>query len=769
MMRAHMFNRPLGLMVVPVAAAAMVVTGTSVASAAPRSPSTSTSTTLYVSSTGSATACSPGRPCSLTTAQGQARTASRSGVDVTVLLAGGTYSLNSPLSFTSADSGLNGHRVTYKAVAGQTPVLSGGRTITGWKQYSASKNIWVASVPGISATRQLYVDGRRASLAAAPASSVFGTLTPTSSGYQASQAPGLSPWAGTADQPDLTYPGAPFPWVKSLCGISSTSGSSVTMASPCFDNLRTPMAGYTVDPSTLSGPAYVENNLALLTQPGQFYVNTHDGQVFYIPRAGETLSRATVVVPQLSSLVAANNVSNLTIAGLSFAYATWLPSATQGIVDIQSNVYDASSNSDWSTIPAAVSFANASNVVFTGNTLSHLGGAGVSFAAGGSGNAVTGNVVTDISGTGISLGSPLAAQESGDQVSDNYVHHVAVEYQGGVGIFAGVVAHTTISHNDVWAVPGIGISLGWGWGSVTSMTDNHVDYNRVHDVNQSSLFDGGAIYLNGPQSGAALNSSVVGNYVSGDPQPYGAIYLDAAASNYNVSSNVVAHTSTNWIYVQTQQYGNPAVNNTISNNYTDTGDLTQCTTVSTACPAPSTIDASNSIENNTTQLVSWPSGAASIIAGAGIEASYASITGGPVDTNLSYGTTTTASSTDPASRPASAVVDGDSGSAWTSAAGPDTALWQTDLGSARTLSEIQALTNQSSDVPASRANLQVVVSNNPLTAADTGTTVCTIASPGVAFRDAIDCPAPSGTWRYVGIVATGGQQLSLAEVRVFGH
>lgn len=765
MERAQFSSRLIGLLVVPAVALGLVVSSGSAATALPRP----TSMTFYASPTGSATSCTSFRPCSLATAQSMARNAARNSVDVSVLLAGGTYALSSPLSFTWADSGLAGHRVTYQAMPGQSPVFSGGRTITGWKQSAVSKNIWVASAPGIAATRQLYVNGVRASLASAPASSVFGALTVTGSGYTASQTPALSSWTGTADQPDLVYPGAPFAWAQSLCGISGIAGASVTMANPCFQNLSTPMSGYSTPSSMLTSPAYVENNLALLTRPGQFYVDTYAGQVFYMPRPGETLSQSTVIAPQLSSLVTASDVANLTLSGVTFAYAAWLPSATSGLVDIQSNLFDNTSTSDWSMIPSAVAFVDARSVVFTGNKLTHLGGGGVSFDAGGVGNSVTGNAVSDVSGTGISISSPLAASESGDQVADNYVHHVALEYQGGVGIFAGIVAHTTIAHNEVWAVPTIGISLGWGWGSSTTMTDNHVDYNRVHDVNQSSLIDGGAIYLNGSESGLPLSSSVIGNYVSGDPQPYGAIYLEAGASNYNVSNNVVAHTSTNWIYLQTPQYGNPAVNNTISGNYTDTPALAECATLSLVCTVQATIDATNTLINNLTSLTIWPSAATSIIAAAGIEPAYASITGGTVDTNLAYGTTATASSTDAASQPASAANDGNSGTAWTSAAGDGAAVWQTDLGSAHVLSEVQALTNQGSDLPATRGNLQVVVSNSPISGTNAGTTVCTIGSPGVAYQGTVDCPTPSGTWRYVGIVATGGQQLSLAEVRVFGH
>ena len=54
--------------------------------------------------------------------------------DVVVYLAGGTYRLAKPLAFTSADSGQNGHTITYQAASGQRPVITGAQQVTGWQR-----------------------------------------------------------------------------------------------------------------------------------------------------------------------------------------------------------------------------------------------------------------------------------------------------------------------------------------------------------------------------------------------------------------------------------------------------------------------------------------------------------------------------------------------------------------------------------------------------------------------------------------------------------
>ena len=87
-------------------------------------------------------------------AQQLARTLSAK-ADVVVELTGGTSRLSTPWKLTGEDSGRNGHTVTWRALPGQTPVLSGGQRVTGWKLQDPTANIYVASVPKGVDSRQL--------------------------------------------------------------------------------------------------------------------------------------------------------------------------------------------------------------------------------------------------------------------------------------------------------------------------------------------------------------------------------------------------------------------------------------------------------------------------------------------------------------------------------------------------------------------------------------------------------------------------------------
>jgi hypothetical protein len=113
--------------------------------------------------------------------------------DIVVNIAGGTYDLDGPLTFTGADSGRNGHTVTWRAAPGATPVFSGSRQVTGWAAVASPglqglglNTVWKADVSGLSIAGrselkalQLYIDGVRGTLAETMPSAMPEDASPT--------------------------------------------------------------------------------------------------------------------------------------------------------------------------------------------------------------------------------------------------------------------------------------------------------------------------------------------------------------------------------------------------------------------------------------------------------------------------------------------------------------------------------------------------------------------------------------------------------------
>ena len=67
---------------------------------------------------------------------------------VSVILLGGTYNLKEALVLTPEDSGTETCPVTYSSADREIAVVSGGKTITGWKK--GKKGLWTVSLPEVA-------------------------------------------------------------------------------------------------------------------------------------------------------------------------------------------------------------------------------------------------------------------------------------------------------------------------------------------------------------------------------------------------------------------------------------------------------------------------------------------------------------------------------------------------------------------------------------------------------------------------------------------
>ena len=82
---------------------------------------------------------------------------------IVVAIRGGTYWLESPISFGAEDSGTERAPVVYQAFGDERPMFSGGRPITGWKTDEPGR--WYVDLPDVKAGQwyfcQLFVSDQR--------------------------------------------------------------------------------------------------------------------------------------------------------------------------------------------------------------------------------------------------------------------------------------------------------------------------------------------------------------------------------------------------------------------------------------------------------------------------------------------------------------------------------------------------------------------------------------------------------------------------------
>jgi hypothetical protein len=508
--------------------------------------------------------------------------------DVTVYLENGIYRLSQPLSLGAADSGTNGFNVVWSAAPNARPVLSGATQITGWSQYNASKNIWVAQAPSGLNTRQLYVNGTRAARAqgALPV-----TLKQTSTGYTAS-ASTMAGWknpSGATPQIEFVYTGGLGAWTQPRCPVGSISATTITMAQPCWNNSTMRLCCFSdgraynlVGRAKMTeSPTSIENAFQLLGSPGEWFLDQGNSKIYYIPASGVNLATADVEAPMLQSLVTGNGttssaIHNIVFNGIQFSYATWLsPSTGTGFSEIQANYQVTGANgwksqglcdlppthgtcpyAAWTQTPGNVSFTYDQHLQLTNDAFVHLGAAGLALGDGSQNDVVKGNVFTDISGNGLELGNvdmPQAtgsSQTSSTTIEDNHLFNLPAEFHGGVAVDIGYAALTTLAHNQIDHTSYTAVSLGWGgWpdkekkpAQPNFSRDNAVSNNLIFDHMQL-LNDGGGIYTQGITGTSLANGEhITGNVIHDQTGSGHVVYTDNGCTFVTITGNGIYNT-----------------------------------------------------------------------------------------------------------------------------------------------------------------------------------------------------------------------------------
>jgi len=718
-------------MIATVVAAVAVAAGTLAAS-----PAYAATSTIVAAPTGSGSTCSVQAPCSLTGAQTKARSAASAGNAVDVVLRGGTYALSQTFQLRAEDSGTAQAPVTYKAYDGESPVLSGARTLSSWTDLG--NGTYSAPTNGAD-FRQLYVNGVRATPARFPnvGSNVQLMSSDTSAktlGIQAAQFANF----GNADlsQIDMVLE---LQWGESYLRLkdATTSGDQTKFT---LQDTEANILFQRPYPLLSNGsPIHFENARQFLDQPGEFFVDRKAGQIFYKPRAGESLS-SSYTVPTIDTLLdvigsASAPVHDIAIRGIAFRDSNWTRPTQYGYLNGQGGMYNLSANTQNQQYtdrpPAAVHVNYADRIQITDNTFARMGSTALDLNTAVHDSSVVGNIITDTSGNGILVGkftdanveyhTPYHPSDINEvtarvTIANNVISGTGKVYYGTAGINGGYLRNTSIVHNDISDSPWAGITTGWGWVSEeTAQRENTISYNRIHNV-VNMLCDTAAIYHLSNDPGTVFD----GNYLHDIVRTPGAcgsavagFYMDEGSANLAMRNNVIAD-SNGFI------------------NYNRVGQLEET--------------------NNTTENKD-------VIQAAGLEANYRGLL---QRINLAAGKPTSSSSEYSWYTRASNAVDGDLGTGWSPTGTDTSAWWQVDLGTASPIGQVSLTTRQDMSQPETRRNFEVRASNDPsfssyavLARRDDAT----IADAGTFTANVYD----SGSYRYIRVAATAGQYFWITE------
>ncbi len=496
---------------------------------------------------------------------------------IQVLVRAGTYYLSAPLNFTSADSGKSTLQVNWGNYPNETPVISGAMRITNWTH--GANNQWTATLPtSTQYFEQLFYNGQRrlrprlgGSLGTfyRVASTVY---LPTNSDPNCGvYMPGLGyecfdrfvynpsdPISANWENLRAPYPQGDIElydfekWTASLLRIKSidTSSHIVYLTGPT--DQRDYYHGF------MPGHRYIVENLKdALTQAGQWFLDRSKTPwtLTYLANSNENPPTDTVLIPQVSQVLVANNLQYVTFQGLTFEHDNWTVAAL-GYPAVTAD----------QAIPGAFGCYNCSHVTLDGVTITQTTGVGAEFITTSTSSTtsyitVRNSAFYDIGAIGIRHGLLSVYTDTDANVAqfgtfeNNVIAGVGRMIPGGQGIMQGDGHDNLYTHNEIYDGYHDGIAvcaLGCfpGQNNSHGAFNNVISFNHIHDLGEGILDDLGAVYFN--VDPAATGSQVLSNKIhdvsdaSGlDTDGYGGqgVYLDENTANALVQNNLVYRVS----------------------------------------------------------------------------------------------------------------------------------------------------------------------------------------------------------------------------------
>ena len=380
--------------------------------------------------------------------------------DLIVNLAAGLYRLSHTFELTEADSGHNGHRVVYRSADGLgRACLSGSVPLVGWKEHR--NGIWKIELPESMVFHTLYENGRRAWKARFPNYEHHPDM-PTARGRYLVTEDGMPKPKRDAepsekkgpgwlvyhpgDEPPvllgskakiLIFAGGKCDWMRQVHGVVDIDRSSRRLT---FDARVLPWG------VAARARYFLEDDLAFLDAPGEFYLDEKAHTLFYMPMGKGHPDKLAITAPVLRRLIQIQGKSrdtcarNLTLEGLTLEQTDGFP---MGWWSTQWGRRDG----------ALIWMGNTQQIEVRNCHLRHSGRNGIMMIGHNLGNLITGCRIEHMGLNGVTLcnrfSSPDRKAATPDRCEHNRVLNCHVHDIGEIHTYAACVNLFNVSHNEI--------------------------------------------------------------------------------------------------------------------------------------------------------------------------------------------------------------------------------------------------------------------------------------------------------------------------------
>ncbi len=474
----------------------------------------------------------------------KARNTARQAENATVYVRGGTYFLSEPLVFTPEDSG-----TTFSAYQNETPIISGGKRLTGWKQVEVDgKDLWAIEIPEVKDGkwffRELWINGKRCVRARHPNKGylkVTGVIEKTEQWHQGQSSfqfadEDIKSWKTLEDAEVV----AMCRWVDSHLPIKSVDESEKVVYFPY-------KSVFQLAPND---PYYVENAFELLDVPGEWYLSKKTGMLYYMPMPDEDINKVEAIAPVLNQLVLLQGkpedgsfIENMAFQGLTFSHSEWwLPEGSSGFSQAAIGV------------PGAIYGEGVNNSTWERCSVAHVGNYAIELSRGCKGNEIIFCDLYDLAAGGVKIGETVirdteADQACNNQIMDCHIHDGGMIFHPAVGVWIGQSPDNRIAYNHIHDFYYTGVSIGWTWGYGTALaTGNLLESNHIHHIGIKSDGDGpilsdmAGVYTLGLHEGTVIRHNVFHD-IAGIQYGGWGIYFDEGTTHILAENNLVYNTT----------------------------------------------------------------------------------------------------------------------------------------------------------------------------------------------------------------------------------